>query len=68
MPSTQHDPIVDEERMLTGRPIVTCVAEHYLEVIHPPPRRVSGAKPKYYVKKGIGAVFEACAACCRLSV
>jgi uncharacterized protein involved in exopolysaccharide biosynthesis len=30
-PSTQRDPIVDEERMLTGRPIVRMVAERYLE-------------------------------------
>ncbi len=39
MPSTQRDPIVDEERLLTGRPIVRAVAEHYLEVIDnaPPP-------------------------------
>lgn len=30
MPSTQRDPIVDEERLLTGRPIVRQVAERYL--------------------------------------
>ena len=29
-PSTQHDPIVDEEKMLTGRPIVHIVAERYM--------------------------------------
>jgi uncharacterized protein involved in exopolysaccharide biosynthesis len=33
MPVTQRDPIVDEERMLTGRPIIRQVAEHYLEQI-----------------------------------
>lgn len=30
-PSTQRDPIVDEEKLLTGRPIVHLVAERYLE-------------------------------------
>lgn len=29
-PSTQRDPIVDEEKMLTGRPIIRQVAEYYL--------------------------------------
>ena len=29
-PSTQRDPIVDEEKLLTGRPIIHQVAEYYL--------------------------------------
>ncbi|AZF41985.1 Pellicle/biofilm biosynthesis polysaccharide copolymerase/tyrosine-kinase PslE, Wzc-like [Pseudomonas sp. R1-43-08] len=59
MPSTQRDPIVDEERLLTGRPIVRAVAEHYLEVIDkmPPPEGV-WKRTKYYVKNAIGAVFD----------
>lgn len=32
-PSTQRDPIVDEEKLLTGRPIVYQVAERYLELM-----------------------------------
>lgn len=32
LPATQRDPIVDEERMLTGRPIIRKVAEHYFEL------------------------------------
>ena len=51
-PSTQRDPIVDEEKMLTGRPIVRIVAERYLN-------EVSNYQPegfwktlKFYVGKG----------------
>ncbi|MGL4605385.1 MAG: hypothetical protein ACRCU9_14705 [Iodobacter sp.] len=29
-PRTQRDPIVDEEKMLTGRPIIRKVAQYYL--------------------------------------
>lgn len=59
MPSTQRDPIVDEERLLTGRPIVRAVAEHYLEVINnAPPPEGAWKRIKYYVKSAIGAVFD----------
>ncbi|WXL24094.1 exopolysaccharide transport family protein [Ectopseudomonas mendocina] len=59
MPSTQRDPIVDEELMLTGRPIIRQVAERYLEVLanQPPPESL-WKRTKFYVKKGIGAVFD----------
>ncbi|MET1080082.1 MAG: lipopolysaccharide biosynthesis protein [Pseudomonas sp.] len=57
-PSTQRDPIVDEEKMLTGRPIVRWVAERYLE-------RVAAYRPqgfwqglKFQLKRGTGAVLE----------
>ncbi|TFY86456.1 lipopolysaccharide biosynthesis protein [Pseudomonas kairouanensis] len=59
MPSTQRDPIVDEERLLTGRPIVRAVAEHYLEVINnAPPPEGFWKRTKHYVKSGVGAVFD----------
>ncbi|HBX57831.1 GumC family protein [Pseudomonas sp. UBA2684] len=32
VPATQRDPIVDEERLLTGRPIIRQVAERYYEL------------------------------------
>ncbi|VTM12010.1 protein PslE [Pseudomonas aeruginosa] len=59
MPSTQRDPIVDEERLLTGRPIVRQVAERYLEVLanRPPPEGL-WKRTKFYVKKAVGAVFD----------
>ncbi|MGV8604496.1 lipopolysaccharide biosynthesis protein, partial [Pseudomonas aeruginosa] len=38
MPSTQRDPIVDEERLLTGRPIIRPVAMRYLEELANRPR------------------------------
>jgi uncharacterized protein involved in exopolysaccharide biosynthesis len=59
MPSTQRDPIVDEELMLTGRPIIRQVAERYLEVLanQPPPEGL-WKRTKFYMKKAIGAVFD----------
>ncbi|HBZ93293.1 MAG TPA: lipopolysaccharide biosynthesis protein [Pseudomonas sp.] len=59
MPISQRDPIVDEERMLTGRPIVREVAEHYLEVLanQPPPPWV-WKRIKYEVKRVVGAVID----------
>lgn len=59
MPISQRDPIVDEERMLTGRPIVREVAEHYLEVLanQPPPPWV-WKRIKYEVKSVVGAVID----------
>ena len=51
-PSTQRDPIVDEEKMLTGRPIIHKVAEQYLsQVNQQPPRGVLG-KARHYLRKG----------------
>lgn len=59
MPSTQRDPIVDEERLLTGRPIVHAVAEHYLTVMDnmPPPDGL-WKRTKFYLKKGVSAIFD----------
>lgn len=57
-PSTQRDPIVDEEKMLTGRPIVRMVAERYLD-------QMAGYEPqgfwktvKFYVGKAVNSVIE----------
>lgn len=55
---TQHDPIVDEEKMLTGRPIVHLVAERYLEMANTSPQGV-WQTIKFYIKKAEGAVIEA---------
>ncbi|SDH43641.1 GumC family protein [Pseudomonas panipatensis] len=59
IPVTQRDPIVDEERMLTGSPIVRKVAERYLEIIanQPPPAGI-WKRTKWYAKKATGAVFD----------
>src|SRR3990167_257497 len=58
-PSTQRDPIVDEEKMLTGRPIVYLVAERYLA-------EMSNYQPqgflktiKFYIGKAVNEVIEA---------
>lgn len=59
MPISQRDPIVDEERMLTGRPIVREVAEHYLEVLanQPPPEWI-WKRIKFELKRVAGAIIE----------
>ncbi|MBC3339816.1 MULTISPECIES: exopolysaccharide transport family protein [Pseudomonas] len=57
-PSTQHDPIVDEEKMLTGRPIVHIVAERYLAMTSEPPEGFWKVT-KFYVKKAAGEVLDA---------
>ncbi|MFC6299188.1 lipopolysaccharide biosynthesis protein [Pseudomonas sp. CCM 7893] len=56
-PSTQHDPIVDEEKMLTGRPIVHIVAERYLAMTSEPPQGF-WKTTKFYAKKAIGSVLD----------
>lgn len=59
MPSTQRDPIVDEERMLTGSPIVRQVAQRYLDVLarRPPPEGL-WRRAKHYLKQGVGAAMD----------
>lgn len=59
MPATQRDPILDEERMLTGRPISRQVAERYLEKLANAPRP-EGVLPtlKYYVSQAASGVIE----------
>lgn len=58
-PSTQRDPIVDEEKMLTGRPIVRMVAERYFE-------DMAGYRPqgfwktvKFHIGRVANSVLEA---------
>lgn len=59
MPATQRDPILDEERMLTGRPISRQVAERYLEELANAPRPEGFfATVKYYVGKVVGGTIE----------
>lgn len=59
MPATQRDPILDEERMLTGRPISRQVAERYLEELANAPRP-EGFLPtvKYYVGQTVSGAIE----------
>jgi polysaccharide biosynthesis protein PslE len=57
-PSTQRDPIVDEERMLTGRPIVRLVAERYLEEMSNYQPQGFWKTVKFYVGKVTGSVLE----------
>ncbi|MFP6850381.1 MAG: lipopolysaccharide biosynthesis protein [Pseudomonas sp.] len=57
-PSTQRDPIVDEERMLTGRPIVRMVAERYLTDMSNYQPQGFWKTVKFYVGKVTGSVVE----------
>jgi polysaccharide biosynthesis protein PslE len=58
-PSTQRDPIVDEERMLTGRPIVRLVAERYLELTANYQPKGFWKTVEFYIGKVTGAIIEA---------
>lgn len=57
-PSTQRDPIVDEEKMLTGRPIIRAVADYYLSELPDQPPQGVWKTVKFYVKQGASAVLE----------
>ncbi|WP_407310145.1 GumC family protein [Pseudomonas sp. nanlin1] len=57
-PSTQHDPIVDEEKMLTGRPIVHIVAERYLEMSAQAAPEGFWKTTKFYLKKAANTVID----------
>lgn len=57
-PSTQRDPIVDEEKMLTGRPIVRMVAERYFEEMASVQPQGFWKTVKAYIGQGISAVMD----------
>ena len=57
-PSTQRDPVIDEESMLTGRPIVRAVARYYLDNISSPPPTTFWKKIKAEVKKIVADVED----------
>lgn len=57
--ATQRDPIVDDEKMLTGDPVVNQVARLYLaEVANMPPPEGWKAQLKIALKKGVQAVID----------
>lgn len=58
-PSTQRDPIVDEEKMLTGRPIVYLVAERYLAEMSNYQPQGFWKTIKFYIGKAVNEVIEA---------
>src|SRR5690606_18618471 len=59
MPGAMRDPILDEERMLTGRPISRQVAERYLEQLANAPRPEGFfAAIKYGVAQAANGVVE----------
>ncbi|WP_293933359.1 exopolysaccharide transport family protein [Iodobacter sp.] len=57
-PSTQRDPIVDEEKMLTGRPIIRKVAEFYMSEMNENTEKNGWKLVKYYIKQGVSEVIE----------
>jgi uncharacterized protein involved in exopolysaccharide biosynthesis len=59
IPSAQRDPILDEERMLTGRPIMRTVAEKYLTELSQVPQQTGFlASTKRLIKDAIGSVLD----------
>ncbi len=55
----QRDPVVDEERMLTGRPITRLVAEQYLDDLSRQPRQEGVvASIKYGVKSAVQSLAD----------
>lgn len=59
IPSAQRDPILDEERMLTGRPIMRTVAEKYLnDMSQIPPQPGVLASAKRLVRDSLKSVFD----------
>lgn len=57
-PSTQRDPIVDEEKLLTGRPIIHQVAEYYLSEMRAPPPQGGWQTLKFHLKQAASAVLD----------
>ncbi|MFZ5521753.1 MAG: GumC family protein [Pseudomonadota bacterium] len=57
--TTQRDPIVDEEKMLTGRPVVQKVVQRYLaEVGEQGPPQGFFARIKHELKRGMAATID----------
>lgn len=58
--TTQRDPIIDDEKLLTGRPVALKVARAYLaEMGDDRPPEGFFKKVKYHFKKGLAAMVEA---------
>ena len=59
VPSGLRDPLLDEERMLTGRPIMRTVAERYLEQLSRAPQPTGViASVKNALKSAVNAVLD----------
>lgn len=57
-PSTQRDPVVDEEKMLTGRPIIRKVAEYYLTQMEGQAPQGFWKTLKHHMKEAAGWVLD----------
>ena len=57
-PSTQRDPLLDEQKMLTSQPVAHQVAEYYMQAIANTPPPGLWGKAKYYLKRGAAAALE----------
>lgn len=57
-PSTQRDPVVDEEKLLTGQLIIRKVAEHYLAMIDDHPQQEGWEGFKQSLKQSAGSIKE----------
>jgi uncharacterized protein involved in exopolysaccharide biosynthesis len=58
-PVSQRDPIIDEEKMITGRPVITQVARLYMaEMANQPPPQGLWKSIKFHVKEAALAVLD----------
>lgn len=57
-PSTQRDPVLDEQLLLTSWPVVQQVAAAYLHALAQPPAPGLWAHAKYYLGRSMGAMKE----------
>ena len=59
-PVSQRDPVMDDEKILTGRPVIRKVAERYWnELSNAQPPQGAWKRLKYHVRQGAGKVMEA---------
>lgn len=57
-PGTQRDPVLDEEKMLTGRPVIRQVAEYYLNEVSDHSEKNGWKLIKFYIKKGVTGILD----------
>ena len=58
-PTSQRDPIIDEEKMITGRPVISQVARLYIaEMANQPPPQSTWKKIKGAIKRGLMVVID----------
>ncbi|MHC1480214.1 GumC family protein [Frateuria aurantia] len=58
-PSTQRDPVLDEQKLMTSQPVITAVAQAYLQAQAAGPEPGLWKHLKYYARRVAGGIKEA---------